>query len=102
MNDNRPPGTGNGHHGGEEHGGPPSKPVEFQIQIDRKHYMVQQSEMTGAQLRAVPAEPIGPDRDLFEVVPGEPDRKVGDGDVVEIRNGKRFFTAPSHINPGRP
>jgi len=56
--------------------------------------------MTGAELRQVPPTPIGPDRDLFEVVPGGTDRKIGDTDVVEIRNGIRFFTAPTQINPG--
>jgi multiubiquitin len=74
--------------------------AKFNIQIDRAHYTVTQKEMTGAELRRVPPEPIGPDRDLFEVVPGHPDRKILDDDVVEISNGKRFFTAPSHINPG--
>lgn len=74
---------------------------KFQIQIDRAHYTVHQEEMTGLELRHVPPTPIGPDRDLFEVVPGKPDRKVEDTDVVEIRNGERFFTAPAHINPGR-
>ena len=73
---------------------------DFQIQIDRVHYTVHQSQMTGADLRRVPPSPIGPDRDLFEVVPGHPDRKIGDADSVDIRNGKRFFTAPSTINPG--
>lgn len=73
---------------------------EFKIQIDRVHYTVTQEHMTGAELRNVPTTPIGPERDLFEVVPGEPDRKIGDNDLVEIRNGKRFFTAPAHINPG--
>ena len=73
---------------------------DFQIQIDRVHYTVHQSQMTGADLRRVPPTPIGSDRDLFEVVPGHPDRKIGDADVVDIRNGKRFFTAPSTINPG--
>lgn len=75
-------------------------PREFQIQIDRVHYTVTQDHMTGAELRRVPNPPIGPDRDLWEVVPGGPDRKIEDTDVVEIRNGKRFFTAPAQINPG--
>lgn len=75
-------------------------PREFQIQIDRVHYAVTKSQMTGAELRRVPTPPIGPDRDLFEVVPGGPDRKIEDIDVVEIKNGKRFFTAPAQINPG--
>ena len=72
----------------------------FRIQIDRVHYEVHQDEMTGAELRHLPTPPIGPDRDLFEVVPGEPDRKIGDSEAVRISNGKRFFTAPAHINPG--
>jgi hypothetical protein len=76
------------------------KEPKFQIQIDRVHYTVHKDTMTGAELRAVPETPIGVDRDLFEVVPGHPDRKIADGDTVEITNGKRFFTAPSHINPG--
>lgn len=79
----------------EEHKAP-----GFRIQIDRAHYDVHQLEMTGEQLRHVPPTPIGPDRDLFEVVPGEPDRKISDDEVVKISNGKRFFTAPAHINPG--
>ena len=74
---------------------------KFEIQIDRKHYQVEKDEMTGAELRQVPAEPIKTDRDLFEVVPGEPDRKIELDAIVKIRNGKRFFTAPAHINPGR-
>jgi len=72
----------------------------FEIQIDRHHYTVKLRHMTGTQLRHVPTPPIGPDRDLFEVVPGGSDRKIGDEEVVEIRNGLRFFTAPAQINPG--
>jgi hypothetical protein len=76
------------------------KPKKYEIKIDREHFEVHQDQMTGAELRAVPTPPIGPERDLFEVVPGQSDRKLADSDVVEIRNGKRFFTAPAHINPG--
>ncbi len=72
----------------------------FKIQIDRVHYEVAFAQMTGIQLRQVPPTPIAADRDLFEVVPGGPDRKIEDGTVVEIRNGLRFFTAPAQINPG--
>lgn len=91
-------------HNGREHqeqsaGGPPVS-HEFKIQIDRQHYTVPQSRMTGAQLRQVPTPPIGPDRDLFEVNPGGPDEKVADEQWIEIRDGKRFFTAPCQINPG--
>ena len=74
---------------------------EYRIQIDRVHYVVRKEKMTGEELRHVPPTPIGPDRDLFEVVPGGTDRKIANGDIVEIRDGKRFFTAPTQINPGR-
>lgn len=74
--------------------------VHFEIQIDRHHYTVNQRRMTGQQLRHVPTPPIGPAFDLFEVVPGGSDLKIGDDQVVEIRNGLRFFTAPAQINPG--
>ena len=76
-------------------------PGTFSIQIDREHYKVSQAQMTGAQLRQVPPTPIPANRDLFEVVPGHPDRKIENDDVVEIRDGLRFFTAPGTINPGR-
>lgn len=70
------------------------------IQIDRVHYKVEAKSLSGAQLRALPTTSIPADRDLFLVVPGGADHKVGDADVVELRNGARFFTAPGQINPG--
>lgn len=79
----------------------PHGPQQFQIQIDRVHYTVSKDHMTGSELRNLPTAPIGPDRDLFQVVPGGQDKKIENSEVVEIRNGLRFFTAPSQINPGR-
>lgn len=70
------------------------------IQIDRVHYKVEQKSMTGSELRRVPTTPIPADRDLFQVVPGGPDRKIGDADPVTLHDGARFFTAPGQINPG--
>jgi len=75
--------------------------VRIKIQIDRIHYEVDVTHMTGEQLRHLPQPPIGPDRDLFEVVPGHSDRKIADNEVVDLRNGTRFFTAPARINPGQ-
>ncbi len=78
-----------------------AKPAhEFHIQIDRAHFAVTQRELTGAQIRQLPQPPTPADRDLFEVRPGEPDQPIGDTDVVKMRDGLRFFTAPKHINPG--
>jgi hypothetical protein len=33
--------------------------------------------------------------------PGGQDKKIELSDVVEMRNGLHFFTAPSQINPGK-
>ena len=76
------------------------RPHKFEIQIDRVHFKVTQEQMTGAELRRLPQPSIGPERDLFEVVPGGSDRKIEDTHAVEMRNGLRFFTAPGKINPG--
>jgi len=73
----------------------------FNIQIDRVHYKVSGPTLTGIQLRQLPSPPIGSDRDLFQVVPGGPDRKIADADIVALHDGARFFTAPGQINPGR-
>jgi Multiubiquitin len=73
---------------------------EFVIKIDRHEYRVQQHTLTGSELRDLAQPPIGPDRDLFEVVPGGSDRKINATDVVKMRDGLRFFTAPAQINPG--
>ena len=78
----------------------PDEDKVFDIQIDRTHYEVSRNRITGAELRNIPTPPIPPDRDLFEVIPGRPDRKVGDEDRILVRDGLRFFTAPNTINPG--
>ena len=72
----------------------------FTIKIDRTEFHVRERKRTGAQLRELPAPPIGADRDLFEVVPGGSDLKIADDQEVKMRDGLRFFTAPAQINPG--
>ena len=78
----------------------PDEDKVFDIQIDRTHYQVSRNRITGAELRNIPTPPIPQDRDLFEVIPGRPDRKVENEDRVLLRDGLRFFTAPNTINPG--
>lgn len=82
--------------GGRGHGGPDVSVIK----IDRKEYRVRERVLTGEQLRRLPEPDIGPDRDLFEVVPGGSDRKIGNDQEVRMRDGLRFFTAPAQINPG--
>jgi hypothetical protein len=74
--------------------------IHFEIQIDRKIFTVDLERMTGLQLRQLPSPPIDSNHDLFEVVPGGTDKKIGDNDVVVMKNGLRFFSAPAEINPG--
>ena len=75
-------------------------PKGFHIRIDRTDYTVFEEKLTGAELRQVPPTPIPPDRDLFEVRPGQKDLKIKDDDTVQMYDGLRFFTAPDKINPG--
>jgi hypothetical protein len=71
------------------------------IQVDGKPYRAPAPTMTGAGIRALVTPPIGPDRDLFLVVPGSADDvKVGDADAIELKPGSHFFSAPKTINPG--
>lgn len=76
---------------------PPAGPT---IKIDREAFQISSKVLTGAQLRALPAPSIGPERDLFQVVPGGSDIKIADADPVRMSDGLRFFTAPAQINPG--
>ena len=89
------------HANDDEGRGRPDRPKTFEIKIDRTTYKVSDRVLTGAQLRRLPEPDIGPDRDLFEVVPGGSDLKIEADATVEMRNGLRFFTAPAQINPGR-
>ena len=75
-------------------------PKGYRIQIDRADYTVFEEKLTGAELRKVPPTPIPPDRDLYQVRPGEDDLKIKDDDTVLMYDGLRFFTAPNTINPG--
>ena len=72
----------------------------YEIQIDRVKYTLSENRLTGADLRRVPDPPIPAERDLFEIIPGHPDRKVENEDRILISDGLRFFTAPNTINPG--
>ena len=74
--------------------------TKFNIQVDRQHFQVEASSLTGSQIRALPSPHIGTDRDLFQVVPGGTDLKITDSQAVALRDGLRFFSAPAHITPG--
>lgn len=71
------------------------------IRIDRVEYEVYERKMTGAKLRALPSPDVAADRDLWRDVPDKRDVKVQDEDIVHLKDGMRFFTAPGRINPGQ-
>lgn len=90
-------------------GGDGPQPVEppgaLHIRLDRQDIEVSPAdlhdgELTGRQIRELATPPIGADRDIFEIVPGGSDQKIGDDDAVAIRDHIRFFSAPRNINPG--
>ena len=77
------------------------RPKHFEIFIDKDRYEVDENELTGLQLRALPSPTVGQDRDLWEEIPGPGDDvKVQDDQVVKIHSGLRFFTTPRHVTPG--
>jgi hypothetical protein len=88
-------------HDQHEHAPHEGERVTFTIRIDRAEFRVHEHMLTGRQLRHLPHPPIGPDRDLFEVIPGGSDRKIEENEEVRMREHLRFFTAPAQINPGR-
>jgi Multiubiquitin len=91
--------NGGGNSGGGN-SGPGGGDKVFEIKIDRKEYKVRKEVLKGSDLRKLPEPDIGPERDLFEVVPGGSDLKIENQMDVKMRDGLRFFTAPAQINPG--
>jgi hypothetical protein len=72
------------------------------VSIDGVTCFAPRRQMSGAELRALPDQPIGRDRDLWQEVDGGLDRAVQPGDRVELVPQMRFFTVPRVINPGGP
>lgn len=78
--------------------GKPDK--KYVIHIDRKKYEVDDSQLTGAEIRQLTG--LGPDIDLYLEEHGdEDDRLITDGDSVDLKNGMHFFSTPKYIDPGR-
>jgi hypothetical protein len=80
---------------------PDGKGRPFPIFVDKQKFDVTSDKITGAAVRALPTPPIGPDRDLYLVVPGGDDELVGDTESVAIKPGTKFMSVPRHITPGR-
>jgi len=69
-----------------------AKHKKFVIFIDQQKFDVEQTTLSGAQLKALAGKPG--DYQLFEEVPGQPDKAISDSESVTIKDGLRFFTVP--------
>lgn len=88
----------NDHHRSEN--GDKRNPHDPVIHIDRVRYEAPSAALTGAQLRTLADPDIGSERDLWQEVPGDDDNLVDGGELIQLRNGMHFYSAPSTINPG--
>jgi hypothetical protein len=82
-------------------GKPHPQHKSYSIKIDRDPFKVESGTITGAELRALPTPPVGPDRDLFLEIsgPGQ-DKLIGDNEVVTLHEGAHFITIPRNVTPG--
>lgn len=67
--------------------------------FDKKQYFYPSATATGAELRALVG--LAGEYELLQIVPGGQDLVIEDSQVVELKNGMRFFSAPRNIAPGR-
>lgn len=77
-------------------------PKFVEITIDQDTFKVPKDEITAEELRALPEPDIGPDRDVYLEGKGHhEDDLVEPHEVIKIKKGQHFFTAPATITPGR-
>lgn len=62
----------------------------IQIQLDGIQYSVDRPRMTSADLRRLPQTSVDWDIDLFEIMLGEPNKKIEDRDVLTLYDGQEF------------
>ena len=67
--------------------------VDIHITIDHREYSVHQTEMTGAQLKALAGIPETNLLFLEVHGPGE-DEPIANDTVVHLRDGERFYDMP--------
>jgi hypothetical protein len=69
------------------------------IFINDERYAAPEAVLTGAQIKELGNVP--PENRLFKEVPGpRDDVAIGDTDVVELRNGDRFYDLPRGVHGG--
>jgi hypothetical protein len=72
------------------------KAAGLKIKINKEHYTAPTEEITGSALKALASIPSG--NKLFKEEPGkQPDRVIGDAEVVRLHNGDRFYDLPPGV-----
>ena len=67
--------------------------LTIKISIDSRHYVVHERYLTGAQILGLAGLPS--DDQLFREVPGScDDEPIGPTEVVELRDGEKFYAVP--------
>lgn len=67
--------------------------TKFSIHIDGEQHFVEQTTMTGSELKEVAGK--DPQFQIFSEGHGnDPDRQIGDAESVAISNGMHFYTVP--------
>ena len=76
----------------DDHGNPPKGPPKFEIFVDGKKFTTDQTNLTGAQIKAL----AGNDStfQLFLEQPGADDQAIADAYTVQLKNGMHFYTMP--------
>lgn len=70
------------------------------IELDRAKFRVPAGTITETELRNLPAPPVAENREILREDDHDEDQPLGPNEIVEIKEGDRFFTAPRRINPG--
>jgi multiubiquitin len=66
---------------------------EVVIHIDGKEFKTAKTSMTGIEIKALAGRDAS--YQLFlEQKGSDPDKLIGDGETVELRNGEHFYTVP--------
>jgi hypothetical protein len=78
---------------------PKPKPQENPaIHIDNTLHKAPKNPMTGRELKQLGS--VAANYDLWKKVPGKDDFRIGDGDVIDLKPGDHFYSAPGSLNPG--
>lgn len=69
------------------------------IYLDARPYTVPAGAISEQQLRHLPTPPVSGDDLIWRDIPDANDRRLADGEMLEVTGGERFFSAPERHRP---